>query len=590
MTQAYSSVILTDAPIRYYRLDETTGTAIHDLGSQAQNGTLNGGFTLSQPSVINFSSDTSILLNGTTGYITYPTTSLPTGSSPFSLELWWKVPAGGPNAWNELFHIGNFGGVANAGLRVAYQTGATNNFRVDNVGFSATVVGGGPVTNGATYHVVMTYDGTNIALYVNGSLIGSGALALALAYGVAQTGQDEFANFTSGTLDEIAIYNYVLSADYVTRHYTYGWRFVMDANAAPLPTQGLLIPAYIYPTLAGWTQYVQGAPSTQIMVANVNSGPDTAVNSDYATGIALARSSHIQVVGYVHTSYGARALADVEADIDKWYSFYTIDGIFIDEVQGDVAHLSYYRSLFNYTKAKNPQRSTVVINPGVVPIEDYAYVSDSIVLFENTYTGFQTNWVTVTSTTWLKNYKPNHFCAIVHGIPDATSETEVVTAIKASGIGYMFITDQSGYTSAPSSTFWYEEQVQAGETQEMTSIPRRQQILVNTNLTASGNSGDLPSLSRDMNPVVVYNVEVTGSVSGTSPTLDIYIEAKEPSGNYATLQHLTQITATTGTTPVRGSISNVLEDTIRVRWVVGGSASPTFNGCYIDLYFASPDA
>lgn len=124
----------------------------------------------------------------------------------------------------------------------------------------------------------------------------------------------------------------------------------------------------------------------------------------------------------------------------------------------------------------------------------------------------------------------------------------------------------------------------------MAMKPRRQQILSNQVVTASGNSGDLDNLGRDLYPNITAVVEVTGAVTGTTPTLDIFVEAKQPSGNYALLNHFTQIVATTGTTPVFTTMTNVMFTTIRVRWVIGGTASPTFNGVYVDLYFASPSA
>lgn len=130
----------------------------------------------------------------------------------------------------------------------------------------------------------------------------------------------------------------------------------------------------------------------------------------------------------------------------------------------------------------------------------------------------------------------------------------------------------------------------------MAMKPRRQQILSNQNLVgtgSSGNSGNFDNLGRDLYPNVTAVVEVTGTVTGTTPTLDIYVEALMPSGNYAILYHFTQIIATTGNgagaLPVFNTITNVMFSQLRVRWVVGGT-SPVFNGVYCDLYFASPSA
>lgn len=376
--------------------------------------------------------------------------------------------------------------------------------------------------------------------------------------------------------------------------------------------QALLVPAYIYPTLAGWTQYVNGAPATQIMVANVNSGPGTSVNSDYTTAIAQARavdaqvanygsglygsglyssqarSSPIQVVGYVHTSFGARPLADVEADIDSWYSFYTIDGIFVDEVQGDAPNLSYYRTLFNYIKAKTPQRNVVVLNPGTLPLEDYTAISNVIVLFENNYAGYQSSFTSVVSPSWVKNHPPSQWCSIIYNIPDIPSLASVVSSTKAAGIGYVFLTDQNGYTSAPSSTFWSNELLLTQEGNVMALLPRRHQVLSGATLTASGNSGTLPNLDRSLNPTIVALLDVSGTVSGTSPNLTVTVSGWTDTQRKVVLGTFTAVTATM-TAPARLVISNALEDNIEVEWAITGT-TPSFGGVSINLLMSSPDA
>ena len=124
----------------------------------------------------------------------------------------------------------------------------------------------------------------------------------------------------------------------------------------------------------------------------------------------------------------------------------------------------------------------------------------------------------------------------------------------------------------------------------MAMLPRRQQILSNAAITGNGNSGTINNLGRDLYPNMLTVWEVTGAVTGTNPTLDFYIEALQPSGNWLQIEHLPQLVATTGTTPLSNTNINVVYQSLRVRWVVGGTGTPTFNGVYIDLYFASPSA
>jgi len=93
--------------------------------------------------------------------------------------------------------------------------------------------------------------------------------------------------------------------------------------------------------------------------------------------------------------------------------------------------------------------------------------------------------------------------------------------------------------------------------------------LYNGTVTASGNGSDV-----DVSPFSVLEIELkVTSVSGTTPTLDIYIEGKfENTGDYKTLASQTGITAT-GTWFF--TINPCAFRYLRVRYVVGGT-SPSF--------------
>ena len=77
----------------------------------------------------------------------------------------------------------------------------------------------------------------------------------------------------------------------------------------------------------------------------------------------------------MHTSYGARSLTDVRADINRWQSLYGITSIFLDEAAARVSSrgsdrklITYYRQLFTYIRGRG---GTVTLNPGVVPDQEY---------------------------------------------------------------------------------------------------------------------------------------------------------------------------------------------------------------------------
>jgi hypothetical protein len=114
--------------------------------------------------------------------------------------------------------------------------------------------------------------------------------------------------------------------------------------------------------------------------------------------------------------------------------------------------------------------------------------------------------------------------------------------------------------------------IQGSDVMVPTDIQNRYKFsttLYNGTVTASGNGSDV-----DVSPFSVLEIEIkVTSVSGTSPTLSVYIEGKfENTGDYRTLVSQENITAT-GTW--FATINPCAFRYLRVRYVVGGT-SPSF--------------
>lgn len=77
--------------VRLYTFGDTSGTSAVDSKSAA-NGTYTGGFTLNQAGLID-DPHASVLLNGTTGYVSIPTAGLPTGTNNFTWMVWLYLTA-----------------------------------------------------------------------------------------------------------------------------------------------------------------------------------------------------------------------------------------------------------------------------------------------------------------------------------------------------------------------------------------------------------------------------------------------------------------------------------------------------------------
>jgi len=112
---------------------------------------------------------------------------------------------------------------------------------------------------------------------------------------------------------------------------------------------------------------------------------------------------------------------------------------------------------------------------------------------------------------------------------------------------------------------------------DIQAVYKDKAVLYSGTVTANGSTGDI-----DVSNFSVLEIELkVTSVSGTSPTLSVYIEGKfEDTGDYKPLVYQEFITST-GTWFF--TITKLAFRYIRVRWVVGGT-SPSFTfGVYAQM-------
>ena len=148
----------------------------------------------------------------------------------------------------------------------------------------------------------------------------------------------------------------------VTRTPTSTATITLTPTASATPNTSalaILYPLYKYPNWYNASSYIWDdiaaaqATVTVWAVVNPDSGPGgtTDPNSDYEEGMADLKAGGVTMLGYVSTSYGARAIADVKTDIAKWasadYSTW-VTGIFLDEVDDGTGDYAYYAELSSY--------------------------------------------------------------------------------------------------------------------------------------------------------------------------------------------------------------------------------------------------
>ena len=149
--------------------------------------------------------------DGIGGEMSVPGPALPATSG--SLEGWFNWQ-GGVAVMRD--------GTTAGGWILAYDSGGSLDYRLGGTSFN-TGLTTASVRDG-WHHFVATTDGANVAFYLDGQLkhtaTGAGTTAPALPWHVMRNG--DYAQYTQGQADEVAIYNVALPATTIQQHYNAG--------------------------------------------------------------------------------------------------------------------------------------------------------------------------------------------------------------------------------------------------------------------------------------------------------------------------------------------------------------------------------
>jgi hypothetical protein len=218
-------------------------------------------------------------------------------------------------------------------------------------------------------------------------------------------------------------------------HYT-----LVPAATSPV---GILVPAYFYPGYYWDTLAARAAlaPGRITAIANPGSGPGAIPDPNYTNAINNLRNAGGRVIGYVYTVYGTRNITDVKTDIDTWYQFYPIDGIFLDQQPNVTGYEPYYHELYQYIKSKQ-STSLVVGNPGAGTSETYLFyqgnrIADVLCIFE-TAAGFPV-WE---PPVWCANYSKENFSVLPFGTLSG-SYASYVDRAASRNMGWIYCTEDN---------------------------------------------------------------------------------------------------------------------------------------------------
>lgn len=224
----YTTDVAQDSPGSYWPLNETTGTEAMDYSGLSHFGTNNGGLTLGvngprPPAYQGFTSGkTAYQFDGATSYIECGAAASLTGTTDFTLEAWINT-----TATNSGTIIQQRDATA-SGYNGEYMLTVTADGRVAFVvyggGYQFNLSSPNSINDGNWHHVAaVRRDGTNGVIYIDGGAVVSASSAtIAPLLGSIETyiGADkrDNVNYFNGTISDVAVYPYALSANRIGLH------------------------------------------------------------------------------------------------------------------------------------------------------------------------------------------------------------------------------------------------------------------------------------------------------------------------------------------------------------------------------------
>lgn len=209
---SYSSEVLADSPLAYWRLGDAAGTTAADSSGNGHTASCDA--------------------TPVTGLLVGDSDQARAGAGNASASAWMNVTAITVECWIKPSATNN-----NRGVLARFQGGAndwilwcdTNSkiaWRPYNTSGSSTDIAWSTTpTTGNIYHVVATYQSGQTRLYINGSQVAqTTALTGNLQNNAANLEMASYSasNVFSGTIDEVAIYSGELSAARIAAHYAAG--------------------------------------------------------------------------------------------------------------------------------------------------------------------------------------------------------------------------------------------------------------------------------------------------------------------------------------------------------------------------------
>ena len=210
----YSELVLASAGlVGYWRLGDSGVSACDAAGTS--HGSYRAGATVGQPGAIVDDADTAVAFNGSTGWVEVPDAPLLDVGDRFTVEAWVKRGTVGTNqvlvskqsnAWVLMFNTGN---------RLVLRKATVADIVASTVTLSDV---------SRWHHVAASKEGASVRLYLDGADVTGSVANTTLADNALplSIGQSSNVSFFNGSVDEVAVYNRVLTATEINNRYNTG--------------------------------------------------------------------------------------------------------------------------------------------------------------------------------------------------------------------------------------------------------------------------------------------------------------------------------------------------------------------------------
>ena len=217
---------------------------------------------------------------------------------------------------------------------------------------------------------------------------------------------------------------------------------------------GVLVPLYETPGPA-WDTLIQAKtahPNVPVVaIVNPDGGPGSEAVPTFATGIQRLESAGIIVLAYVWTNYGERSQNSTQADILNYKNWYSVDGIYFDQMASQPGKESYYAALNSYVDSLGMW--ITVGNAGEDVSQSYVGTVNTIVIYEN--------WGLPNLSVlegWHTGYAKSSFAVLAYGVSDLNP---YYIEDASQYIGYIYITDAGAYNTYFALSSYLAEELQS---------------------------------------------------------------------------------------------------------------------------------